>query len=42
MAELSQSVQAHLDGVIPEKRRRDAQTLLELMDRVTGESPRLW
>jgi Domain of unknown function (DU1801) len=42
MAELSQSVQAHLDGVTPEKRRRDTQTLLELMDRVTGESPRLW
>jgi hypothetical protein len=42
MAELSQSVQAHLDGVTPEKRRRDAQILLELMGRVTGESPRLW
>jgi hypothetical protein len=42
MAELSQSVQAHLDGVTPEKRRRDAQTLLELMSRVTGESPQLW
>lgn len=42
MAELSESVQAHLDGVTPEKRRRDAQTLLELMGRVTGESPQLW
>jgi Domain of unknown function (DU1801) len=42
MAELSQSVQAHLDGVTSEKRRRDAQTLLELMGRVTGESPQLW
>jgi Domain of unknown function (DU1801) len=42
MAELSQSVQAHLDEVTPEKRRRDAQTLLELMGRVTGESPQLW
>jgi Domain of unknown function (DU1801) len=42
MAELSRSIQTHLDGVTPEKRRRDAQTLLELMGRVTGESPRLW
>jgi hypothetical protein len=42
MAELSQSVQAHLDEVTPEKRRRDAQTLLELMGRVTGKSPQLW
>jgi Domain of unknown function (DU1801) len=40
--DLDQSVQAHLDGVTPEKRRRDAQTLLDLMTRVTGESPRLW
>jgi hypothetical protein len=31
MAEQSQSVQAHLDGVTPEKRRRDAHTLLDLM-----------
>jgi hypothetical protein len=42
MADLSQSVQAHLDGVTPQQRRRDAQTLLELMTRVTGEAPRLW
>jgi Domain of unknown function (DU1801) len=35
------SIQAHLDRVTPEKRRRDAETLLELMSRVTGESPRL-
>jgi hypothetical protein len=42
MADLSQSVQAHLDGVTPQKRRRDAQTRLELMTRVTGETPRLW
>jgi hypothetical protein len=42
MADLSQSVQAHLDGVTPQQRRRDAQTLLELMTRVTGETPRLW
>ena len=42
MDDASQSIQAHLDGVTPEKRRRDAQTLLELMSRVTGETPRLW
>jgi hypothetical protein len=42
MNEASQSIQAHLDSVTPEKRRRDAQTLLDLMTRVTGESPRLW
>jgi hypothetical protein len=36
------SVQAHINGVTPEKLRRDAKTLLELMSRVTGESPRLW
>jgi hypothetical protein len=42
MDDASQSIQAHLNGVTPEKRRRDAQTLLELMSRVTGETPRLW
>jgi hypothetical protein len=42
MDDASQSIQAHLDGVTPEKRRRDAQRLLELMSRVTGETPRLW
>src|SRR5512133_1982673 len=42
MDDASQSIQAHLDGVTPEKRRRDAQRLLELMSRVTSETPRLW
>ncbi len=42
MPELSEAVRTHLDGVIPEKRRRDATTLLELMTRVTGESPQMW
>jgi Domain of unknown function (DU1801) len=42
MADLSRSVQAGLDEVTPQKRRRDAQTLLELMARVTGEAPRPW
>jgi hypothetical protein len=36
------SVRTYLEEVTPEKRRRDAETLLELMTRVTGESPRLW
>jgi hypothetical protein len=42
MDDVNESVRTHLDGVTPEKRRRDAETLLELMTRVTGESPRLW
>lgn len=42
MAEENLSVRTYLEEVTPEKRRRDAQTLLELMTRVTGESPRLW
>ncbi len=37
----SGSVRTHLDGVAP-KRRQDAEKLLELMARVTGEPPRLW
>jgi hypothetical protein len=36
------SVRTYLEEVMPEKRRRDAETLLELMTRVTGESPQLW
>ena len=31
-----------LAGVENEVRRRDARTLVELMERVTGEAPRLW
>jgi hypothetical protein len=42
MDDSSESVRTHLDGVAPEKRRRDAEKLLELMTRITGESPRLW
>jgi hypothetical protein len=42
MDDVSEPVRNYLDGVTPEKRRRDAETLLELMTRVTGESPRLW
>lgn len=36
------TVGAFLEGVQPEKRRRDGQRLLELMGRVTGEPARLW
>ena len=42
MPEVSEAVRAFISGVTPAKRRRDAETLLELMTRVTGESPRLW
>ena len=34
-------VQEFLQGVTPAKRQRDAQTLLDLMSRITGEPPRL-
>jgi hypothetical protein len=36
------SVGIYLERVTPEKRQRDAERLLELMTRVTGETPRLW
>jgi hypothetical protein len=36
------SVQDFLAGVPSPKRRRDAERLLELVGRVTGEQPRLW
>ena len=35
-------VAALLDGIASRVRRRDADTLLELMTRITGETPRLW
>ncbi|MEN1975146.1 DUF1801 domain-containing protein [Cellulomonas olei] len=35
-------VPAFLAAVTPERRRRDAQRLLELATRVTGEAPVLW
>lgn len=35
-------VQAFLDGVTPARRRRDAETMVALMQRVTGLEPRLW
>jgi Domain of unknown function (DU1801) len=42
MGDVSEAVQTYLDGVTPEKRRRDAEKVLELMSRVTGEPPHLW
>jgi hypothetical protein len=40
VAEENLSVRTYLEEVTPEKRRRDAQTLLELMTRVTGRKVR--
>lgn len=42
MADEDRDVSAYINSVAPVKRRRDAQTLLELMRRVTGEKPRMW
>jgi hypothetical protein len=42
MSDVNESVRSFLDGVTPEKRRRDAETLVAMMGRVTGESPRMW
>ena len=36
------AVQDYFDGVSSPTRRRDADTLLELMGRVTGEQARMW
>lgn len=36
------SVQAFLDSVENEKRRKDARVVLELMQAVTGEEPTMW
>ena len=35
-------VRAHLERVPSTKRRRDAQTLVDLMRRATGQEPRMW
>lgn len=39
---MSDVVRSHLASVAHPVRRRDAETLLELMGRATGEQPRLW
>jgi hypothetical protein len=36
------SVREFVDGVPGAARRRDAETLIEIMQRVTGEPPRMW
>jgi hypothetical protein len=36
------SVEGHLASVTPTKRRRDAETLLTMMRRITGEEPVMW
>jgi hypothetical protein len=36
------TVRAYIDAVAGETRRRDADTLLEMMTRITGETPRMW
>lgn len=40
--EVDASVRDYIDGITPARRKRDAETLLALMDRVTGEPARLW
>lgn len=42
MSTTDASVRAFLDGVTHAGRRRDAETMLELMQRVTGEPARMW
>jgi hypothetical protein len=39
---VEQQVRAYLDAVPATNRRRDAATLVEMMQRVTGEEPRMW
>ena len=39
---MDEDVRAHLETVASPKRRRDADTLVALMERVTDEQPRLW
>jgi len=42
MSELDPAVQAFIEAVTPQKRRRDAERMLELMRRATGLEPELW
>ena len=37
-----QSVEAFLDAVTPEARREDARALCALMQRLSGEAPKMW
>jgi predicted GIY-YIG superfamily endonuclease len=36
------AVRVYLDGISSPKRRRDAETMVELMRRATGQEPRMW
>ncbi|MCC9174904.1 DUF1801 domain-containing protein [Arthrobacter sp. zg-Y179] len=42
MEPTSTSVSSFIDGVASPVRRRDAQTLVALMTRITGEQPAMW
>lgn len=42
MEKSAAGVGAYLEAVVPAVRRRDAGTLLEMMTRITGESPVMW
>ncbi|MCC3290880.1 MULTISPECIES: DUF1801 domain-containing protein [unclassified Arthrobacter] len=42
MEPTSTSVSSFIDGVASPVRRRDAQTLVQLMTRITGEAPAMW
>ena len=42
MKPTDESVQEFVDRIENAKRRRDAKTMLELMERVTGMQPRMW
>jgi hypothetical protein len=42
MGETEAAVRACIDGVASATRRRDAETLLEMMGRITGASGRMW
>jgi len=35
-------VEGFLEGITNQTRRRDAETMIELMGRVTGEKPQMW
>ena len=39
---MTPDVMAYLEKITSPKRRREAETLVDLMGRVTGEEPRLW
>ena len=36
------TVAAYIEAISSPARRRDAETLLGIMERVTGEQPRMW